>query len=363
MSAEQKNDMKTDGAWNAVHEALNTEVPEHLENQLHETLGAFRQDLREHPYVRRLERHGVSVRWKRSFFSRFWVRPLLLAAIGVAVVVFVGSFVVVKNPPTWAEVQQRFASMPFFAATIYRRDVDVVERDINTNPFIEPTLVELWAGYGNRIRIRSGSQVTFVEKGRILNTFDVVTRSEAYADSTTYAILNSLGKSDTISLESFFMKENPFASEHIPGWVPKEYYSREWVSGGLVDTTARVISDAAVSKDVVVFDHEISYVKWPYARARVWALRETMLPIRIVFWVMDNSKEGRLLPSPKYDLIFTYSKEQPKEFFDPQVFAAKLKDPAVSIWSLLYMFYQYPGGNPALGSWFTPSSSQPRGGS
>jgi hypothetical protein len=44
-----------------------------------------------------------------------------------------------------------------------------------------------------------------------------------------------------------------------------------------------------------------------------------------------------------WDMIFTFSKEQPKEFFEPEVFAAKLKDPAISIESLLYMFHQYPG--------------------
>jgi hypothetical protein len=42
-------------------------------------------------------------------------------------------------------------------------------------------------------------------------------------------------------------------------------------------------------------------------------------------------------------MVFTYSKKQPEEFFDPQAFAAKLKDPAISIQRLLYMFHEYPG--------------------
>jgi hypothetical protein len=33
----------------------------------------------------------------------------------------------------------------------------------------------------------------------------------------------------------------------------------------------------------------------------------------------------------------TYSKEQPKGFFDPDVFAAKSKDPSNSAVSLMYM--------------------------
>jgi hypothetical protein len=54
---------------------------------------------------------------------------------------------------------------------------------------------------------------------------------------------------------------------------------------------------------------------------------------------------GPLTRSPKWDMIITYSKEQPKEFFDSEAFAAKLKDPAISVDGLLYMFHQYPGGD------------------
>lgn len=327
--------MKNDGAWKAVHEALSTEVPEHLEKQLKKTLNAFRQDMREHPYVRRPERHGFPLRWALIFFFRPWGRPFLLAGMGLAVVVVVGFLILGNNPPTWAQVQERFGSMPFFAASIYKRDVTHSD-----NPLIEPKLVELWAGYGHRIRIRSGSKVTFVDKGEILNTFDLITRSEAFADSITYDFVNILGKSYTNALDSLFSM--PFTSDLIP-----ESISKEWESGGLVDTTSLVISDPVASKDLVVFDHEFFYFKSKMGRARVWALRESRLPIRIVIWPMDDFN-GRLVRSPKWDMIFTYSKEQPKEFFDPEAFAAKLKDPAISIESLLYMFHQYSGANPFL---------------
>jgi len=341
MNTENKVHMKKDGAWKAVDEAFNTEVPEHLEKQFQKTLNGFREDMREHPYVRRPERRGFPLIRKLFPFSRYWVRPFLLAGMGLTVVVIAGFFLLGNNPPTWAEVQKRFATMPFLAASIYRRDVKTA--DYPLNPLVEPKLVELWAGYGNCIRIRSGSKVTFAEKGEILNTFDLISRSEAYPDSITYFIVNKLGKSDAITLDSILMTENPLAPEYIPEWFPKEYFSKDWSSSGLVDTTSLVISDPVVSKDIVVFDHEFFYANAKYGRARVWALRKSRLPIRMVVWPMDYFIKR--VHSPTWDMIFTYSKEQPKEFFDPEAFSAKLKDPSISVESLLYMFYQDPGGD------------------
>ena len=331
----EKNDQKNDGAWKAVHEAFNSKVPEHLEKQLQNSLNAFRQDMREHPYVRRLERHGFPLRRNLVFFSWPWARPLLWAGMGLALVFVVSLLILANRPPTWAQVQERFGSMPFFAASIYKRN----ERDPDyiLNPLIEPKLAQVWAAYGDRMRIRSGSKVSFIHKGEILNTFDLKTRSESYADSITYDIVNAIGKSNTGSLDSFL---TPFRSDIVP-----ESISKEWKYGQLVDTTALVISDPAASKDLVVFDHEFYYFKAKSWRARVWALRKSRLPIRVLIWVRDEF-DGQLIRSPKWDMIITYSKEQPRQFFDPEAFAALLKDSTISMQRLLYMFHEYPGSDP-----------------
>jgi hypothetical protein len=122
--------------------------------------------------------------------------------------------------------------------------------------------------------------------------------------------------------------------------------SKEWSTSELVDTTSSVISDPLVSEDIVVFDHEYLYDKSSYARARVWALRQSRLPIRIALWQRDyDHPDYRWILSPIWDMSLTYSQEQPMEFFNPKAFADKLSDPANSIESLLYMFYQYPGGD------------------
>mgnify|MGYP001821989296 FL=1 len=332
MNAEKKDRMKKDGAWKAVHEAFNSEVPQHLENQLQNSLNAFRQDMQEHPYVRRLARHGFLLRRNLIFFSRPWARPLLWAGMGLAIVVIVGFFILANKSPTWAQVQERFRSMPFCAVSIYKRNITH-----SGNPLIEPKLVQVWSGYGDRMRIRSGSKVTFVYQGEIVNTFDLTTRSEAYADGDTYDIVNTVGKSYTNALDSILM---PFRSDIVP-----ESISKEWKYGELVDTTSLVISDPAASKDLVVFDHEFFYLKSKSWRTRVWALRKSRLPIRVLIWPRVELN-GRLTHSPKWDMIITYSKEQQKDFFDPEAFAAKLKDPAISIDGLLYMFHKYPGSDP-----------------
>jgi hypothetical protein len=353
MNTEKNDHMKKNGAWKAVHEAFNTEVPEHLEKQFQKTLNAFRQDMREHPYVRRLERHGFPPRLKLIFFSRSWIRPLLSAGIGLAVVLAAGFLILGNKPPTWAQVQQRFGSMPFFAAKIYKRDIKIDGYPLN--PLVEPKLVEVWAGYGSRMRIRSGSTVTFADKGEILNTFDLITRSETDTDSITYFLVNKSGKSDTMSLDLILRVENPLSPDEIPEWFPKGFLSKEWSSTRPVDTTPLVISDPVASKELVVFDHALGYAGTMGARARVWALRESRLPIRVAIWTRDwGDRDYRLIRSPEWDIVFTYSKKQPKEFFDPQAFAAKLKDPAISIQRLLYMFHEYPGGDKYPGDGAVP---------
>ena len=115
--------MNNDGGWKAMDESINTEIPENLEKQLKKMLNHFRQDLREHPYVQRLERHGFPPRRNLIFFPRRWVRPLLLVGVGLAAAIVLGFLILGNNTPTWAQVQERFGATPFFAAKIYKRDI------------------------------------------------------------------------------------------------------------------------------------------------------------------------------------------------------------------------------------------------
>jgi hypothetical protein len=99
----------------------------------------------------------------------------------------------------------------------------------------------------------------------------------------------------------------------------------------IIDSTSLVISDAEVSKDLLLFDAK-SYDN--LYNIRVWALRESKLPIRILKWHRRYERYE--------EVLFNYSKEQPKEFLDPDAFAAKLKNPAYTEHQLKYMFFQDP---------------------
>jgi hypothetical protein len=103
----------------------------------------------------------------------------------------------------------------------------------------------------------------------------------------------------------------------------------------LVDTTFQISANPEIAKDLVVFDAESKHGIW---RRRIWALRESKLPIRLSEW---SPMGGR------YETLISYSKEeQPEEFFDPDAFEAELKDMSNSIISLMYMFYRDPGEIP-----------------
>jgi hypothetical protein len=193
--------------------------------------------------------------------------------------------------------------------------------------------------------------VTFFDKSEILKTFDLITRSEGYPDGKTYHLVTLLRKPKTNVLDSFLMpfvsRESLLKSDHFP----ESSYYKKWRSSGLVDTTSFVISDPVVSKDLVVFDIQRFFEKYKSSRTRVWALRESRLPIRVVVWLQGMWETGQL-KVPYLDMIFTYSKEQPEKFFDPEAFAAQLKDPSISVDSLMYMFHEDPGGDsiPTAGS-------------
>ena len=90
MNAEKKDQMKNNGTWKAMHDFLSIEVPENLEKKLKKALNFFRQDMREHPYVRRPERHRFLLRRYLGFSSRPWARPFLLAGMGLILVLVAG---------------------------------------------------------------------------------------------------------------------------------------------------------------------------------------------------------------------------------------------------------------------------------
>lgn len=226
----------------------------------------------------------------------------LTAAAVIVITAIVGINQFSGSSVAWADVEERFQSVPFFSAVIYIKD-DVLD---------EPRQFELWMGQGGRARIRVGSQVIFGCVGEVTRAFDLEKRREVKPDLQAVQMLDILGATGEYSLETVI----------------------RIISGDrLIDVTPLVNADAVIQEDLVVFDiqSEVS-PQW----ARIYALRKSKLPVGIRIWDPQNAE--------CVDVLITYSKEQPDVFFDAQTFATKLTDRSNTPASLAYMFLKDPGG-------------------
>jgi tetratricopeptide (TPR) repeat protein len=280
--------------------AFGDDIPTDAERRLQKPLDGFRSDLAVHPYVQRLSRAS-----RRA--APPWLRRLALAASTGVVAVALGLLLFLgKGTPAWAEVVERFQSVPFFSVAVY----------IKEDSLSEARQFELWMAQGARVRMRVGNEVIFAHEGKVTKAFDVKSRGEVEPDDTATEILEMLGKTGQFSLETIVRS----------------------VSGGkLVDATPRVNAEAVISEDLVVFDLESARTpEW----ARIWALRESRLPVRVLMW---DPRDGACA-----DAVFSYARQQSDAFFDPEAFATELKSGAESRGkaNLAYALLRDPGGRP-----------------
>jgi tetratricopeptide (TPR) repeat protein len=208
-----------------------------------------------------------------------------------------------KETPSWAQVAERFRSAPFFSASVYERG----------DPLSEPKLFELWSARGGRLRMRMGTQILFAHGGAVTRAFDVITRREVEPDQRATEYLRMLGIGEDFSLNTI----------------------ARFFSGELIDVTPSLNADAAISEDLLVFDIQSpSTPEW----LRIWALRESKLPVRVRVWNPLGYDCG--------EVVFSYSREQPDEFFDPEAFARALEQTPQRAVNLAYLHLRDPGGRP-----------------
>jgi hypothetical protein len=233
-------------------------------------------------YARSADQGAASRRpdyWGLAFETRP-VRWAAAAVILLALGILVGQFggMLAGSSVAWAEVTQRFQSIPFFSATIYMKE----------NATAEPRQMELWMSRDGHARARLGSQIVFGRRGQVIQAFDIESRQPVEPDGLAVFFLQKLGEAEVFSLETVIRVM--FGSE-------------------MHDVTPLVNPDAVISQDVVVFDLDLPNTpEW----VRIWALRESRLPIRIRVW---DPRDGEVA-----DAILEYSTEQAKEFFDPNAF-------------------------------------------
>jgi hypothetical protein len=225
------------------------------------------------------------------------------AAAAIVVTALIGIYQISTPGIAWAQVVERFRSVPFFSAAIY----------ITEDATSEPRQVELWMSRDGRARLREGNQVIFGSHGKITRAFDIRSRTTVEAEEHAAFLLEKLGAAEEFSLDT----------------VVKVVFG-----GKIEDVTPLVNPEAVISEDLVVFDIQSTISpEW----LRIWALRQSKLPVRIRVW---DPRDGQAT-----DAVFEYSREQADEFFDPNAFENILRGNAGnSRVNVAYAFLKDPGG-------------------
>ena len=290
-----------------LRETMTDNLSPSLEERLQKEMREFRGGLAEHPYVKQLGRETLHDGFRVSAWlssPRFaWIAGTACMAAVILGAIFGGG-----GTPTWAEVVEEFKSVDFLNVNLYYKE----------NALAEPKQIEVWLGRGGKIRGRFEHTIFFAERGEILKVFDLHTRGEIEPHPMLGFLLPLAGVEETFSLNNLLQGVPGELSGLIP--VPNE--------------------NADAAEDLVVFDVTSGRTpEW----VRIWALKESRLPVRFRFW------DPRQCEST--DAVFSYSKDQPENFFDPAAFEKALHEkPRVhssgSAANVAYALLKDPGGRP-----------------
>lgn len=218
-----------------------------------------------------------------GWLARLAVAAAILVVAGIVVDRVAGPF---GGSVAWADITRQFKTVPFFSVSIY------VKEDATS----EPTQTELWMSQDRHIRLRTGRHVVFAQDGRV-RAYDVASRQSAEPSGLAWFFVEKIAQTREFSLEAII---------------------EAMFGGRTTEVTPLINPDAVISEDVVVFEVEPPATP---ERVRIWALRESRLPVRITVW---DPRDGK-----STDAVFTYFREMPAEFFDPNAFETSRQDPSV----------------------------------
>jgi hypothetical protein len=273
------------------HRIMNADLDKNLEVRLERSLEQFRRNLPAHPAFTEANR-------PQNGFSWFSGWRLAWAASGAFLLVIAFTFLLMANStPTWAKVARQFQSIPFCYATVF----------LKSHPMGQTTQFELWMGTGGKLRIRYNTQIIFADKEGHRAAYDVALRRSAAIEPFMDRVIDDLKISDHFSLEVVI----------------------ESLAGDISKLTPEPVNVDVVSSELCAFTlTEKEDAAW----IRIWTLRESLLPI---FLRKINPVSGE-----SCEIVFTYQKQQPDEFFDQHKFSQKLQDPSINSTELLYVFFE-----------------------
>ena len=216
----------------------------------------------------------------RRFIMKNPVTKLATAAVVIiAVLIGINYFGMSTTSVLWADVVERFESVPFFKLTIY----------LGHDNSAEAKKIEIWKSEDSRIRANEENKVIFAD-------FSTGKKDFVAFDKTTKEPVNTIG------FVSIFLKDlylnGRFSLDTIIQSVPSD-------SG--IKSVEPV--KTAASHETVIFEikHE-STPEW----LSIWALHESKLPVRMCFHDPRNNEHG--------DFFFDYSEQNDAKFFDPKTF-------------------------------------------
>ena len=205
------------------------------------------------------------------------------AVIIIAVFIVANQFGGSVTSVAWADVAERFESVPFFNLTIYA----------GHDTSAEALKIEIWKSENARVRAHQGNNIIFADFSDGKKDFIVFDRTtkQPVNDEGLFlvkAILNDLCPEGRFSLNTLI---NNFPSD-TNGLNPVE------------------TADTAASRETIVFEakHKTTS-EW----IQIWALRGSKLPIQIRFRDPRNNECS--------DTFFNYSEKMDDTFFNPDAFA------------------------------------------
>jgi len=311
------NDKRLSAVDDLIVGTCNSDVPPTVRQRMEAQLVALRQQLDGHERTAAPGTRVNSTRDKEASHQRphrlWWrvLQPSMLAASVTGCVALVTMLLIGTETPTWAQVAEKFTSVKTFNLTFYRRE----------HALSDVKQLELWMASDGRVRVKTGSQVVFARKGKVTKAFDVQKRKEVEADRMAMYLLLPLGGRETFSLDVVV---------------------RLFSGGTLKDVTPLVNSKVALGEDMVVYDIQSPRTpEW----CRIWALRDSRLPVRIQAW---DPRDGEYAEG-----LFTYGSEPAAAFFDAETFARRLADRAISSKTLGYVDL-----GDAVGKTFVPAAPE-----
>jgi len=234
-------------------------------------------------------RAGVSfITWRtimKSPITKLAAAAVIIIAVLIGINQFGGS--IDGASVAWADVAERFESVPFFNVTIY----------LGWGPYeqdqkLEFHKIETWKSENGQTRTHLRNEVIFaefVDGNNVVVAFDSSTKQPLNADRMA-KVANSSGfpraKKGEFSLDTLFPDK---------GITPVE------------------TADTAASKETVLFE-----VKHETAQISIWALRKSKLPMRVS--VSDTKNKVYT------DMLFNYSERKDAKFFDPDAFTGQQTD-------------------------------------